>query len=226
MGACSCGHLKNQEDKFLSKVRVKLSKKEIFFNKNLTKKGRCFHLFFGSYLWSSLNTKNWWDKSAKSWAVCFQFWLKRAIFQEIFYKTSSTELVRKKKIQIKTSFIQQPYYVGILVIRVTCLNLNWFWFLKIILPIKILKLWYTVLNIFCCLPSEPYKNLVWRDSSSHSWENLSLRIIKNHFTEPQNLKKSCWTTRVILLYFFNNLFKKSEIYFKCLIILILFFFNS
>merc|ERR1711894_376808 len=27
----------------------------------------------------------------------------------------------------------------------------------------------------------------------HSVENLSLRIIENHFTEPQNLKKSCWT---------------------------------
>merc|ERR1712021_45547 len=27
----------------------------------------------------------------------------------------------------------------------------------------------------------------------HSGENLSLRIIENHFIEPQNLKKSCWT---------------------------------
>merc|ERR1739842_34643 len=27
----------------------------------------------------------------------------------------------------------------------------------------------------------------------HSVENLILGIIENHFTEPQNLKKSCWT---------------------------------
>merc|ERR1712127_293441 len=27
----------------------------------------------------------------------------------------------------------------------------------------------------------------------HSVENLILRIIENHFAEPQNLKKSCWT---------------------------------
>merc|ERR1712051_159974 len=27
----------------------------------------------------------------------------------------------------------------------------------------------------------------------HSVENLLLQSSKNHFTEPQNLKKSCWT---------------------------------
>merc|ERR1739842_96273 len=27
----------------------------------------------------------------------------------------------------------------------------------------------------------------------HSVENLILGIIENHFTEPQNLEKSCWT---------------------------------
>merc|ERR1712210_237923 len=27
----------------------------------------------------------------------------------------------------------------------------------------------------------------------HSVENLLLHIIENHFTDPKNLKKSCWT---------------------------------
>ena len=32
----------------------------------------------------------------KSWDGCFHFWSKCAVFHEIHYKTSSTELVRKK----------------------------------------------------------------------------------------------------------------------------------
>ena len=45
MAACSCGHLKNQGDKFLSKLRVELSKKEIFFFTKIGLKRMLFSSF-------------------------------------------------------------------------------------------------------------------------------------------------------------------------------------
>ena len=58
MAACSCGHLKNQGDKFLSKLRVELSKKEIFFVTKIgLKKDVVFIFYFDSYLWSSFEYK-------------------------------------------------------------------------------------------------------------------------------------------------------------------------
>ena len=58
MAACSCGHLKNQEDKLLSRLRVELSKKEIpFLTKIGLKKDFVFIFYFDSYLWSSFEYK-------------------------------------------------------------------------------------------------------------------------------------------------------------------------
>ena len=58
MAACSCGHLKNQEDKLLSKPRVELSKKDIpFLTKIGLKKDVVFIFYFDSYLWSSFEYK-------------------------------------------------------------------------------------------------------------------------------------------------------------------------
>jgi hypothetical protein len=58
MAACSSGHLKNKEDKLLSKPKVELSKKEIpFLTKIGLKKDVVFIFYFDSYLWSSFEYK-------------------------------------------------------------------------------------------------------------------------------------------------------------------------
>ena len=58
MAACSCGHLKNKEDKLLSKPKVELSKKEIpFLTKIGLKKDVVFVFYFYSYLSPSFEYK-------------------------------------------------------------------------------------------------------------------------------------------------------------------------
>ena len=65
----------------------------------------------------ALNTKNWWDNSSKSWEVCFHFWSKCAMFHEIFYKTSSTELARKKAGNSNQDFLHT--------VTLLCRDLKW-----------------------------------------------------------------------------------------------------